>query len=133
MKLFARVFLVTLLLIIAASVVSIPAFAQNELGVPAYPNATAMPDVADRFLEPKGSTWLAAGASRTGHPIKDVVRYVRDQAGKAKKPAVETELVKRLLENNWKVTDTTLGFANEVFGLNKELIKVAKEGTKTTF
>ena len=57
----------------------------------------------------------------------------KHKADKAIKPAVETEHVKRLLVDNWKITEPTLGFSNEVFGLNKELRRVAKEKTKTTF
>ena len=128
-----RSFRYVLSLIVVASAFSVPAFAQDELGVPQYPNATAMPEVVTRLMETKGSTWIAAGAFRTDDSIKDVVKFFRDQAGKAKKPAVESEHVKRLLQDNWKTMQTTLGFSNEVFGLNKELRKVAKEEIKTSF
>jgi TonB family protein len=119
------------LLIVSASVV--PAFAQDELGVSQYPNATPMPEVVTRLTETKGATWMAAAAYRTDDRIKDVAKFFRYQADKAKKPAVETEYIKRLLLDNWKITEPTLGASNEVFGLNKELRKVAKEKTKTTF
>jgi hypothetical protein len=92
-----------------------------------------MPEVVVRLMEIKDSTWLAAGAYRTDDPIKDVVKFFRDQAGKAKKTALETEYAKRLLLDNWKIVDTTLNTSNDVFGLNKALRKVAKEKIKTTF
>ncbi|HEU4435222.1 MAG TPA: hypothetical protein VFR51_17680, partial [Pyrinomonadaceae bacterium] len=122
-----------LILIVVAGAFALPVFAQNELGVPQYPNSTAMPEVVTRLLETKGSTWIAAGAYRTDDSIKDVVKFFREQARTAKKTAVETEHVKRLLEDNWKMTEPALGFSNEVFGLNKELRKVALEKTRTTF
>ena len=128
-----RSFRYFLSLIVVASAFSVPVFAQDELGVPQYPNATAMPEVVTRLMETKGSTWIAAGAFRTDDSIKDVVKFFRAQADKAKKPAVETEHVKRLLLDNWKITEPALSSANDVFGLNKELRKVAKEKTKTTF
>lgn len=120
-------------LMLLAGALTLPVLAQDELGVPQYPNATAMPEVVTRLMETKGSTWIAAGAYRTDDSIKDVVKFFRSQAVTAKKPAVETEHVKRLLEDNWKIIEPTLGFANDVFGLNKELRKVAKEKIKTTF
>jgi TonB family protein len=122
-----------LALIVVASAFCVSAFAQDELGVPQYPNSTAMPEVVTRLMETKGSTWIAAAAYRTDDPFKDVVKFFRAQADKVKKPAVETEHVKRLLLDNWKVTEPTLSGVNDVFGLNKELRKVAKEKTKTTF
>lgn len=122
-----------LILIVVAGAFALPVFAQNELGVPQYPNSTAMPEVVTRLLETKGSTWIAASAYRTDDSIKDVVKFFREQARTAKKTAVETEHVKRLLEDNWKMTEPALGFSNEVFGLNKELRKVALEKTRTTF
>jgi hypothetical protein len=128
-----RNFRYVLSLIVVAIAFSSRAFAQDELGTPKYPNATAMPEVVTRLMATKGSTWIAAGAYRTNDPIKDVVKFFRNQAGKAKKPAVESEYVKRLLQDNWKITETTLGFVNEVFGLNKELRKVAKEEVKSSF
>lgn len=120
-------------LIVVAIACSLPVFAQDELGVPQYPNSTPMPEVVTRLMEKKGSTWIAAGAFRTDDSIKDVVKFFRAQADKAKKPAVETEYVKRLLIDNWKITEPTLGFSNEVFGLKKELRRVAQDKTKTTF
>src|SRR6185369_21821 len=126
-----RRFLYVCLLIASAS--GLQAFAQDELGVPQYPNATPMPEVVTRLMETKGVTWMAAAAYRTDDPIKDVAKFFRYQADKAKKPAVETEHAKRLLLDNWKINDTTLSVANEVFGLNKELRKVDKEKIKTTF
>jgi len=122
-----------LILIVVGGAFAVPVFAQNELGVAQYPNATAMPEVVTRLMETKAATWLAAGAYRTDDSIKDVVKFFREQARTAKKPAVETEHVKRLLEDNWKIIEPTLGVSNEVFGLNKELRKVAVEKTRTTF
>lgn len=128
-----RSFRYVLSLIVVASAFSVPVFAQDELGVPHYPKATAMPEVVTRLIETKGSTWIAAGAFRTDDSIKDVVKFFRNQTGKAKKPAVESEHVKRLLQDNWTIMKTTLGFANEIFGLNKELIKVANEEVESSF
>ena len=128
-----RSFRYVLSLIVVATACSLPVFAQNELGVPQYPNSMPMPEVVTRLMVTKGSTWIAAAAFRTDDPIKDVVKFFRAQADKAKKPAVETEHVKRLLIDNWKIIEPTLGGSNEVFGLNKELRKVAKEKIKTTF
>ena len=122
-----------LILMVVAGAFALPVFAQDELGVPQYPKATAMPEVVTRLMETKGSTWIAAGAFRTDDSIKDVVKFFRAQAATGKKPPLETEHVKRLLEDNWKIIEPTLGYSNEVFGLNKELRNVAKEKIKTTF
>jgi TonB family protein len=122
-----------LLLIVVAGIVTVPAFAQNELGVPQYSNATAMPEAVSRLMETKGSTWIAVGAYRTDDSIKDVVKYFRDQASKAKKPPVETDHIKRLLLDNWKILNGTVSSANEVFGVNKELRGIAREKTKVSF
>src|SRR6185436_1746745 len=118
-----RSFRYVLSAILVASAFSVSAFAQDELGVPQYPNSTPMPEVVNRLMETKGATWLAAAAYRTDDQFKDVVKFFRAQADKAQKPAVETEYIKRLLVDNWKTTEPMLGFSNEVFGLNKELRK----------
>jgi TonB family protein len=122
-----------LALLMAAGSASLPVLAQGELGVPPYPNATPMPEVVTRLTEGKGSTWLGVGAYRTDNSIKDVVKYFRDQAGKAKKPSIENEHVRRLLLDNWKIMDGTVSNANEVFGVNKALRGVAKERTRVSF
>ena len=109
------------------------AIIENELGVGVYPNATEMPEATGRLLERKGPSWIAARVYRTDDSIKDVVKYFRQQAEKAKKPAGENDLVNRLLADNWKLIDGTVRSSNELFGASKDLRAVSKEKTKTGF
>ncbi len=107
------------------------AIIDDEIGVAVYPNATEMPDVATRLLEDKGPTWIAARAYRTDDSIKNVVKYFRDLAAKARKPG--NEFTARLVDRNWDVNEGTLSTAHVVFGVAKELRGIAKEKTKTSF
>lgn len=111
---------------------ALPVVAQNEIGIPAYPNATEMPQATERLLEKKAPTWLAARVYRTNDPIKTVVKYFREQAAKPAAP-VDNNVVKRLLEDNWRIFDRKIEFAPTVFGVGDELRKTSEAEVKTTF
>ena len=108
-------------------------FLSNDIGVAVYPNATEMPEATAQLMQTKASTWIAARAYRTEDSIRGVVKYFRDQAAQAKKPAAGNELIYRLLEDNWEITEGFISGANEVFGVNKDLRGVSKERTKLSF
>jgi len=111
---------------------ALPVVAQNEIGIPAYPNATEMPQATERLLEKKAATWLAARVYRTNDPIKTVVKYFSEQATKTTAP-VENDIIKRLLEDNWKIVDRKMEFSPTFFGIGDELRKSAKQDTKISF
>ena len=120
------------LLICVCALFAFPVAAQDEIGVKVYPNATEMPQATQRLLEKKGPTWMAARVYRTSDSIKDVTKYFREQAPK---PIVSDndDLVKRLLVDNWKVTDGTVRGAYALFGVGDVLRKASKEKAKTSF
>src|SRR5688572_13748776 len=95
---------------------ALPVFAQNEIGVTPYPNAVEMTEETRRVLEMKGSSWIAARAYRTDDSIKDVVKHFQKQAEKGPKPATVNGILKRFFEDNWKISDSTVRAANELFG-----------------
>lgn len=128
-----RRFVCVLFTIAIFGALSLTAFAQNELGVTVYPNATEMPEATTRLLEKKGSSWIAARVYRTDDSIKDVVKHFRQQVDATKKPAGDNQLVNRLLADNWKLTDGTVRGSKELFGASKELRGVSKEKTKSSF
>jgi TonB-like protein len=111
---------------------ALPVVAQNEIGIPAYPNATEMPQATERLLEQKAPTWLAARAYRTNDPIKTVVKYFSERATKAPAP-VANDIINRLLENNWKITDRKIEFSPTIFGVGEELRKSSTEDSKISF
>lgn len=120
------------LLICVCALFAYPVSADDEIGIKVYPNATEMPQATQRLLEKKGPTWLAARVYRTSDSIKDVAKYFREQAPK---PVVSDndDLVKRLLVDNWKVTEGTVPGAYALFGVGDVLRKASKEKAKTSF
>ena len=106
--------------------------AQNEIGIPAYPNATEMPQATERLLEKKAPTWLAARAYRTNDPIKMVVKYFQEQAAKPSAP-VDNDITKRLLEDNWRILDPKLEFSPNIFGFGDDVRKTSEAEVKISF
>jgi hypothetical protein len=129
MKIFAHV----LFTILVCSPLGVIAFAENEIGVSTYPNATEMPEATARLMETKAPMWIAARAYQTNDSIKNVVNHFRAQAANSKKPAGNNEFIDRLLLDNWKITEGTVSSANVVFGVHKQLAGIAKEKAKTSF
>jgi TonB family protein len=121
--------LACVLLVIALSNV----VAEKDVAVTVYPNSTEMPEATALLMEMKASSWIAARAYRTDDSIKNVVQHFRTLAAKAKKPSTDNELLKRLLQDNWKITDGTVSGANVVFGGSKSLSGIAREETKGSF
>lgn len=111
----------------------IAAVQTNDVGVSVFSNATEMPEVTARLMETKGSTWIAARAYRTDDSVKNVVKHFRDVSASLKTSAGENAVLKRLLDDNWNISDGIVGSAHVVFGLSKDLRTVAKERTKVSF
>src|SRR5262245_48899254 len=88
-----------------------PVAAQNEIGIPTYPNATEMPQATQRLLEAKAPTWLAARVYHTSDSIKTVTKYFREQASKTPVFTAD-DLVIQMLLDNWKVIDGTVRGSN---------------------
>ena len=113
--------------------VSFPAFAQNDIGVTPYPNATEMTAETTRLQQIKSSTWIAARASRTDDSIQDVVKHFQQQAEKAKRPAAGNEILRRLFEDNWRVADSAVRAASELFIATKDFRSVVQKDAKISF
>ena len=128
-----KVFACVLFTILLCSAFSFAVRADNDVGISNYPNAKEMPEATSRLTEMKGTSWIAARAYRTDDPIKNVVQYFRALAANAKKPATDNDFLKRLLDDNWKITDDTVSHANVVFGVNKDFSGIGKEKTKVSF
>ena len=127
MKVFSFVGAIICFCCLFASVV----VAQNDIGIQVYPNATEMPQATGRLLEKKAPTWLAAGVYRTNDSIKTVVKYFREQAPKPAAP--ENDIVKRLLEDNWKILDRTVTSSPFVFGAGDVLRTSSTEDVQISF
>lgn len=112
---------------------SFSTFAQNDIGVTPYPNATEIPEATTRLLETKASTWIAVRAYRTDDSIKDVVKHFRQQAEKGKRPSVENAILQRLFEHNWRITKSTVRAANDLFITTKDPKTVVNKEAQTSF
>jgi hypothetical protein len=112
---------------------SFPAFAQNDIRVTPYPNATEMTGETTRLLEIKSSSWIAARAYRTDDSIREVVKHFQQQAEKAKRPAAGNEILRRLFEDNWRVTDSSVRAASDLFIANKDFKSVVQKDAKISF
>jgi TonB family protein len=123
---------IVVLLICVCALFAFPVVASDEIGITVYPNTTEMPQATQRLLEKKAPAWLAARVYRTSDSIKDVAKYFRQQAPK---PVVSDndDLVKRLLVDNWKVTEGTVRGAYTLFGVGDVLRKASNEDAKTSF
>lgn len=112
---------------------SFPAFAQNDIGVAPYSNATEMAAETTRLQEIKSPSWIAARAYRTDDSIADVVYHFQQQAAKAKKPAARNEILRRLFEDNWTVSNSTVRGASELFISNKDFKSVVQKDARVSF
>lgn len=119
--------------LLAVFILMLVAGQSNDIGISPYPNATEVRETTARLIETKGSTWIAARAYRTDDSIEHVVKHFRELSARAKPPVVHNEILKRLLDDNWKIMEGRLSGANVVFGVSKDVRDVSKVRTRGSF